>query len=235
MLAFLLAAGSGTRLRPITDSVPKCLVPVAGKPLISYTLDLLSLHGVTRVLINSHHLYQQVAAYLEKARPPFEITLTYEAILLGSAGTLRANRRLASNSQDFLVIYADNLTNANLSQLLAHHRQSGRLATVGLFRTPTPSECGIVSLDSRGVVVDFQEKPKHPQSDLAFAGLMAASPAFFDHIPDTVPCDLARDVMPKLKGRIGGWEITGYLRDVGTPESYQQAQFEVPLLYRSEL
>src|SRR5260370_18079279 len=108
MLAFLLAAGSGTRLRPITDSVPKCLVPVAGKPLISYTLDLLSLHGVTRVLINSHHLYQQVAAYLEKARPPFEITLTYEPILLGSAGTPQANRQLASNSQDFLVIYSDN-------------------------------------------------------------------------------------------------------------------------------
>jgi mannose-1-phosphate guanylyltransferase len=232
MLAFLLAAGSGTRLRPITDSVPKCLVPVAGRPLISYTLELLSLHGVTRVLINSHHLYQQLAAYLENARPPFEITLTYETILLGSAGTLRANRQVASGTQDFFVIYADNLTNANLSELLAHHQRNERLATIGLFRTPKPNECGIVTLDSRGLVVDFQEKPKHPRSDLAFAGLMAASPALFDQIPDLVPCDLGRDVLPKLKGHIGGWEITGYLRDIGTPESYQQAQSEVPLLYR---
>lgn len=233
MLAFVLAAGSGTRLRPLTDSVPKCLVPVAGKPLISYTLDLLQLHGVKRVLINTHHLYEQVANHLRRSRPPFEITLTYEPTLLGSAGTLRANRQITTKGEDFFVIYADNLTNANLSQLLKHHRQSGRLATIGLFRTPTPSECGIVSLDAQGLVVDFQEKPKLPRSDLAFAGLMAASPALLDQIPDSVPCDLARDVLPKLTGRVGGWEISGYLRDIGTPQSYQQAQLEAPLVYSS--
>jgi mannose-1-phosphate guanylyltransferase len=235
MLAFLLAAGSGARLRPITDSVPKCLIPIAGKPLISYTLDLLALHGVTKVLINGHHLYEQVAAYLATTRRPFEITVSYEPTLLGSAGTLRANRQTVINSEDFLVIYADNLTDANLSQLRAHHRRSGKLATIALFRTPTPAACGIVTLDSHGVVVDFQEKPKDPRSNLAFAGLMAASPALLDEIPDTVPCDLARDVLPKLRGRIGGWEVTGYLRDIGTPESYQQAQAEVLLLYRSSL
>jgi len=235
MLAFLLAAGSGTRLRPITDSVPKCLVPIAGKPLISYLLDLLGLHGATKVVINGHHLHTQVAAYLASTRRPFEIVLNYEPVLLGSAGTLRANRQLAVDAEDFLVVYADNLTDANLSQLRACHRQSGTLATIGLFRTPTPEGCGVVSLDDCGVVIDFQEKPKQPRSNLAFAGLMAASPALLEEIPDTIPCDLGRDVLAKLRGRISGWEINGYLRDVGTPESYQQAQTEVPALYRSTL
>jgi len=233
MLAFLLAAGAGTRLRPLTDSVPKCLVPIAGKPLISYTLDLLNLHGVTRVLINCHHLHHQVVDYLASIRRPLEITLVHEPILLGSAGTLRANRQIAANSDAFFVLYADNLTNADLSQLLAHHRRGGKLATIGLFRTPTPNECGIVSLDQRGVVLDFEEKPTRPKSDLAFAGLMATSPALLVHIPDILPCDLGRDVLPRLKGRISGWEVTGYLRDIGTPESYRRAQSEVPLLYGS--
>jgi mannose-1-phosphate guanylyltransferase len=232
MLAFVLAAGSGSRLRPLTDRIPKCLVPIAGKPLLSYTLELLVAHGVTRVVINSHHLPREVASYVDKSRFPLEIILAHEPTLLGGAGTLRAHRNVAMAVDEFLVIYGDNLTNANLSKLLAVHRQLGKVATLGLFRTANPNQCGIVSLDSQRTVVEFEEKPMMARSNLAFAGLLAAGPALVDKIPDFVPCDLGKNVLPSLVGQLGGWEIEGYLRDVGTPDAYRQAQAEVHRLYQ---
>ena len=230
MLAFLLAAGSGSRLRPITDSVPKCLVPIGGRPLIAYNLDLLSRHGITKVVVNGHHLHQKIADYLAATQFPFEVILTYEPTLLGSAGTLHANRKLADGAEDFFVLYADNLTNANLSQLGAQHRRTRSLATIGLFEAPVPSACGIVTLNADRLVAHFEEKPHRPRSNLAFAGLLIASRALLDQIPDTIPCDLARDVLPNLVGQIHGWRVEGYLRDIGTLASYQQAERELPLL-----
>ncbi len=230
MIGFMLAAGLGTRLRPLTDQIPKCLIPIGGRPLMSYWLDLLVAHGVERVVINSHHLHEQMVTYVQSLDLPIRITLTYEPTLLGSAGTLRANRRFTDGEDDFLVVYADNLTNVNLSELFQQHRRSAKIATLALFRTAQPSRCGIVSLDSEGTVVEFHEKPTHPTSNLAFGGLMVASPAFLNFIPDRVPCDLGKDVLPLVLGQIAGWEVPGYLRDLGTLEDYQQAQTDLPQL-----
>lgn len=230
MKAFLLAAGCGTRLRPLTLRVPKCLVPIAGRPLLDWWFDLLVAHGVTDVLINSHYLHEQLVEHIDRYHGPLAIQLVHEPTLLGSAGTLSANRSFIDRDEDFLILYADNLTNVDLSHLIETHRRSDHRATLGLFHAPRPHECGIVQLDERNTIVEFAEKPQQPRGDLAFAGLIAASPALLDELPPRVPCDLGREVLPQLVGRLGGWKLDGYLRDIGTPESYVAAQHEALLL-----
>ena len=222
MRAFLLAAGLGTRMGAITQTTPKCLLPVAGKPLLGRWFDLLARAGVTSVLVNTHHLPEPVRAYVGSCDPPLEVTLAHEPVLLGSAGTLRENRAFASGEDRFLVVYADNASQVDLRGLVrAHHAQSA--ATLGLFRVPDPHTRGIVELDAGGTVVGFIEKPERPKSNLAWAGLLVGTGALMAAIPDETPCDLGHDVLPRLLGRMRGLEIDGYHRDVGTPESYRQA------------
>lgn len=227
MRAFVLAAGLGTRLWPLTARTPKCLLPVGDRPLLAHCLHLLAAHGVDRVLVNTHHLHEQVAAFIAGLRLPMRVTLRYESILLGSGGTLRANREFIAEAEEFFVVYADTLTKADLTALLRAHRQMGHVATLGLFRAPIPQDCGVVTLDSEGTVVHFEEKPLQPASELAFAGVMVGSAAFVDAIPQTIPCDLGKDVFGRLAGHLGGWEIKTYVRDIGTTEGYEQAQAEV--------
>jgi mannose-1-phosphate guanylyltransferase len=222
MKAFLLAGGLGTRMGAITKTTPKCLLPVAGKPLLGRWFDMLAQSGVDQVLVNTHHLPEPVRAYVAESRPPLAVTLFHEPALLGSAGTLRANRAFVAGEPRFLVVYADNASSVDLRALLRAHRE-GSAATLGLFRVPDPQSKGIVELDAAGTVVSFTEKPERPKSDLAWAGLLVGTPALLDAIPEKDPCDLGHDVLPRLVGRARGIEIEGYHRDVGTPESYRQA------------
>jgi mannose-1-phosphate guanylyltransferase len=218
--AVLLAAGLGTRMGEITKDIPKCLLPVAGRPLLGRWFDQLVRHGVDSVLVNTHYLAEQVQAFVERDAPPMLVELSHEPELLGSAGTLAANRAFVGADETFLVVYADNASRADLGALVSAHRP-GDAATLGLFRVPDPESRGIVELDSDAVVVDFVEKPEHPRSDLAWAGLLVGSPALLEVVPNRLPCDLGHDALPRLLGRMRGVEIDGYHRDVGTPESYR--------------
>ena len=227
MKAFLLAAGLGTRLRPITDSVPKCLVPIAGRPLLAYWMDLLAQHGVTDVLINLHHLPDPVRSFASSYLGPVKMELVYEPELLGSAGTLHANREFASGEELFYILYADNLTNVDLTALREFNRAHPAPLTVGLFRAADPRACGIVSLNTESVIVEFEEKPEHPKGDLASAGMFVARPELFRYVsPTSFPYDLGAHVLPALIGRMNGVQVGGYLRDVGTLESLRRADQE---------
>ncbi len=226
MKAFLLAAGRGTRLGPLGRQTPKCLLPVGGKPLLGRWFDLLAEHGVTRVLTNTHHLAEQVRDYLADVGAPVEVELAHEEELLGSAGTLRRNRGFVAGEETFLVIYADNASTVDLGALVAAHRP-GATATLGLFRVPDPECRGVIELDPDGAVVSFEEKPEQPKSDLAWAGILVGTPALLDAIPEEVPCDLGYDVLPRLVGQMRAIEVTGYHRDVGTSESYEQARADL--------
>ncbi len=223
MKAFLLAGGLGTRLRPLTDHIPKCLVPVHNRPLIDYWFDLFDKYGVDEVLINLHHLPDQVRLLFGHHRWRDRVRLFFEPTLLGSAGTVRDNRDFVGDA-DFLVCYADNLTDANLGLIWQRHLKGDAVLTMGLFHTPFPKECGIATLDEEGRIVHFVEKPKNPESDLANAGIYAVSPAIFDVIPDATPVDFGFDVIPKLTGRMAGVEVGGFLMDVGTPDRYEAVQ-----------
>lgn len=239
MKAFLLAAGAGTRLRPYTATVPKCLVPIGGRPLLEIWLELLARHGIAQVLINTHYLAEQVDAYLSRRRPQARPTVVarHEPALLGSAGTLWAHRAFVAGEKAFVVAYADNLTDVDLGRMLRFHHtcaRQGGLLTMGLFHAANPRACGIAVLDADGRVTAFEEKPRVPCSDLANAGIYIASPRIFDYFPDSRAAgrqgvlDLGYHVLPALAGKIFGYPITEYLRDIGTVAAYHQALAEWP-------
>ena len=225
--AFLLGAGLGTRLRPLTDSIPKCLAPIAGKPLLSVWLEICENLGIEDVLINTHYRAEQVEAWAASQRSPVKIRLAYEPHLLGSAGTVAAHRDFVAGTGSFFVFYADNLAQVDIKGLKDfHHCHEGSI-TLGLFRASRPSECGIVSLDKEGRVTSFDEKPAKPVSDLANAGIFVAREELFGWLPASLKfADFGKDVLPQLVGKMYGYVLPGFLIDIGTLENYQRAQHE---------
>jgi mannose-1-phosphate guanylyltransferase len=228
MKAFLLAGGLGTRLRPLTDSTAKCLLPVQGTPLLQIWFDIFRQYNIDEVLINVHSHGDAVRRFIGEHKGNLEVRLFEETTLLGSAGTVLANREWVNKEQSFWVLYADVLTTANLDQMLAFHCDRSQIATIGVYEVPDPSRCGIVQVDEQGVVLDFVEKPKAPVGNLAFSGLMLATPALLNFIPDNCPVDLGFHVLPQIVGRMAAYQITDFIIDVGTLETYRAAQENWP-------
>jgi mannose-1-phosphate guanylyltransferase len=226
MKAFLLAAGLGTRLRPLTNCIPKCMVPIDGQPLLDIWLDQLADAAVDEVLVNLHHLPDVVERHLARRAAPPATRTVHEPVLLGSAGTLASNRDWVEGEEFVLVCNADNLTDFYLRSLVEGHRAAGASATLTLFHAEHPSECGIVEIDEHGVMIGFREKPAQPTSDLANAGIYAFHPRVLDEIQGRPPLDIGYDLLPHLVGRAQTITIDGYFRDIGTPEAYERAQHE---------
>jgi mannose-1-phosphate guanylyltransferase len=213
------------RLRPITDDTPKCLISVGGQPLLDIWLDALWKAGVDEVLVNTHHLAVQVEAHVAGRAAPPAVRLSHEPQLLGSAGTLLANRDFVADEDMFLVINADNLTDFDLRRLVDAHRARGPVATLTLFHAHRPSECGIVEVSADGRVVGFEEKPAAPRSDLANAGMYAFDPAVLDEIREPLPRDIGFDLLPRLVGRARAIALDDcYFLDIGTPATLARAR-----------
>jgi mannose-1-phosphate guanylyltransferase len=223
MKAFLLAAGHGTRLRPHTDAIPKCLLPIRGVPMLQIWLALCRQNGVSDVLVNTHSHAAAVGEFLRKWRDGIKVRVVEEPELFGSAGTLRENRAWVESEEKFWVFYADVLTRVDLSAMLRFHFQSSP-ATIGVYSVPDPERCGVVELGPNDYVVSFVEKPERPRSNLAFAGIMIGTPALLDAVPQKRGADIAFDVLPQLAGKMRAFQISDYLLDIGTPENYQKAQ-----------
>ena len=230
MQAFLLVAGLGTRLRPLTDRNPKCLLPLGRTNLLEIWLDHLRDHGVDEVVVNTHWLSGRVEAFVAgRAGEPPRVRLFHEPELLGSGGTLLANREWVADGEPFFIIYGDNLTGVDLTAMLACHRAHGLPFTLGVFRAEEPARCGIATVDGDGLVTGFVEKPEKPASDLAAAGIYVADRRLFDYFPGDRAegrgrvLDLGFDILPHLVGRMKVFEV-GRLIDIGTPESYAKAQ-----------
>jgi len=224
MKAFLLAAGLGARLKPITDSIPKCLVPVCGKPLLGWWIDLFKKHYIDEVLINLHHFPEKVKEYLNSNSEGIKFHFFYEEALLGSAGTLRENKNFVKNEKEFFILYADNLTDVNLSAFLEFHRSHNNFFSMGLFKSQNPSACGIALVNDEGVINDFEEKPKNPKSNLASAGIFLSAPQVLDLIPKKEITDIGFHLIPKLVKRMNGWLINDYLIDIGTQKNLKKAE-----------
>jgi mannose-1-phosphate guanylyltransferase len=222
--AFLLAAGIGSRLRPITDATPKCMLPVGGRPLLDIWLDAFARAGVDEVLVNLHYLPEIVQNHLAERTGVPVVRMSFEPQLLGSAGTLLAHRQWVADEDFFVACNADNLTDFDLRSLIDAHRENGAIATLTAFHSPNPSSGGVMEVDSHGTVVGFDEKPEHPVSDLVNAGIYAFQPGVLDEIKGEPPVDIGYDLLPQLVGRAHAVPIEGYFRDIGTPEAYRQAQ-----------
>jgi mannose-1-phosphate guanylyltransferase len=228
MKAFLLAAGNGTRLRPLTEVTPKCLVPIRGRPLLEIWLDLCLRSGIMEVLINVHAHAVAIEQFLRQYNSPVNVQVVHEAELLGSAGTVASNRAWLGTDSVFLILYADILTNMNLKRMVEFHSEHESLATLGLYRVADPSSCGVAITDGRGVITDFEEKPLMPRSNRAFSGIMIANRGFLDRIPPFVPADIGFHVLPGLRGEMMAYPVDDYLLDIGTMSNYAIAQTTWP-------
>lgn len=229
MRALLLAARLGTRLRPITYTVPKCMVPIHGKPLLGYCLDLLLNDGVDRILINTHYLPQSVHRFVEASPWAESISLVHEDHLLGTAGTVLKNRSFAAH-QALMVVHADNLTRFKPSEFVAAHvnRSAGTAMTMMTFDTDAPQTCGIVELDAQGVVQAFHEKVANPPGTRANTAVYIFESAVLDFIASLGKgvCDISTEVLPHFLGKIQTFHNTDYHRDIGNLESLALAARE---------
>ncbi len=228
MRAVLLAAGLGSRLRPVTDKIPKCLVPVHGRPLLDYWLELL-FPATERVLINTHHFAEAVEAHVMASAWRARIDLVFEPELLGTGGTLAANRAWIGEGPT-LVAHADNLTDLDLAKFAQAHaaRAAGCEMTMLTFVTDDPRSCGILELDDRKVVQAFHEKVADPPGDVANAAVYLVESPVIDAAMarGTRFVDLSTEVIPQFLGRIQAAAHDGYHRDIGTVASLARAQAE---------
>lgn len=230
MKAILLAAGFGTRLRPITNNLPKCLVPIGGKPLLDYWLDMLGQGGVEEIIVNTHYLSEMVVKHLQSSQWRANIFHSYEKEILGTAGTMFHHKNRIFDS-DFALIHADNLSFFDWPSFLAAHqgRPADCLVTMMTFNTDSPSTCGIVELDERGVVARFHEKVANPPSNLANGAVYIISPKIFDFLPHTDYADFSTEVLPLLMGKIFTYHNATYHRDIGNLDSLRRACHDVKI------
>jgi mannose-1-phosphate guanylyltransferase len=224
MKAFVLAAGNGTRLRPLTDRVPKCLLPIQGVPVLEIWLNNCKAAGISDVLINAHAHVEAVKKFAATQKSGLRVRIAEELQLLGSAGTLAENRAFVAEEKAFFLLYGDVLTNVDLRRMLDFHRQKNLSATLGIYQVPDPMRCGIVTVDENAVIQNFVEKPEQPVSNWVFSGVMIAGQEIFDLLPDRRPADIGFHVLPKMAGKMAGYAISEYLLDIGTLANYQAAQ-----------
>lgn len=231
MKAMILAAGEGTRLRPLTNMIPKPMLPVGGKPLLEHTICWLRTHGIEQVAINLHHGPWLTQAYLgDGSAWGVRITYSLEDRLLGTAGAVK---KLQSYFDDtFVVVYGDVLTNMDLTGLVSFHQAKGGGVTIALYRVENPWTCGLIELDGEGRLLRFVEKPSPEDvfTDLASAGVFVMEPRVLDHIPVDTFYDFGHDLFPALLTEgvpLYGYPTDAYLVDIGTMEKYRQARLDV--------
>ena len=233
MRALLLAAGLGTRLRPLTDYLPKCLVPIHGRPLLDYWLETLAAGGIEEILINTHYLAPLVVEFLSESTWARHVKLVHEDRLLGTGGTILKNRGFFEN-EAFIVAHADNLTLFDVSDFVKCHasRPADTELTMMVFETPDPRSCGIVELDEKGVVQAFHEKVSSPPGNLANAAVYILEPSIVDFMAalGKEAIDFSTEVIPAMMGRISTFPNSSYHRDIGTIASWSQANRDFPVI-----
>ncbi len=232
MKAVVMAGGEGTRLRPMTASMPKPLLPVVNRPIMEHVLRLLKRHGFSETVVTVQFLAALVRNYFGDGEDlGMELHYATEETPLGTAGSVKnADDLLRGDS--FVVISGDALTDIDLTDLVKFHRDKGALVTVCLTRVPNPLEFGITIVDNEGRVQRFLEKPTWGQvfSDTVNTGIYVMEPEVLDWVAPGESVDWSGDVFPKLlaEGKaIYGYVADGYWEDVGTHESYLQAQADV--------
>jgi len=221
----VLAAGLGTRLRPLTYEITKPMVPVLDRPVMEHILDLLARHGFTEVIANLHYFPDSIKEYFGE-----RISYRVEEELLGTAGGVRACADFFGG-ESFLVISGDALTDIDLGALAARHHEAGGIATLAVKKVPDTREYGVVLHDRSGRVTGFQEKPAPAEalSDLGNCGIYVFSPEIFDYFPERPFADWAQDVFPALLEQDVPFfihELREYWNDVGSLSELRQGTFD---------
>jgi len=231
MRAVLMAGGSGTRLRPLTYDLPKPMVPILNRPIAHHIIELLKRHDITEIITTLHFLPGVLQEYFQNG-DDFGVQITYEVEdehPLGTAGCVKNCAELLTET--FVVISGDSLTNFDLSAAIAFHREKQSKATLILSRVPDPTEFGVVITDSDNRIYRFLEKPSTSEvfSDTANTGVYIFEPEVLDYLPEGVESDFSNDLFPRLLAEgepLYGYISDGYWCDVGSLESYRQAQYD---------
>ena len=215
MKAMLLAAGFGIRLRPLTDHLPKCMVPVAGKPVLQRNIEWLLSQGVVDLVVNLH-LYPELVTDYFGDGSAFGVRLeySYEPQLLGTAGALWGARRFLG-AERFWVVYADNILNCSLKRMESLHLAQGATLTMGLFWREDLSASGVVRLDDDGRITGFKEKPAADEvlSNWVNAGVYLCEAKVHQFIPPGRACDFGHDILPAMLS--AGEPMYGYILGPG--------------------
>jgi len=234
MRVMIMAAGKGTRLRPLTDLVPKPMAPIVNRPALHHILRLLSRHGFREVIINLHHLPEAVTSYVgDGSWLGMEISYSREPELLGTAGGVKNNESFLSGDT-FLVMSGDSLTDIDLTGLIAAHRRNGSIATLAVKEVVDPSLYGVVVLDDDNRVVRFQEKPtlEEARSRLCNCGIYVLEPEIFEYIPGGRFDDFGSRLFPDLLSAgvpFHAEPIGAYWSDVGNLGEYVRGNFDALL------
>lgn len=235
MKAMVLAAGFGTRLLPLTQSLPKPMVPVMNRPLFEHTLSLLSAHGITDIVANLHHLPQEVTEYFGDGRS-FGVRLRYsrEETILGTGGGIKAAQKLLEEHDKgtFLVINSDVLAEIDLQQVMQFHKQKGSLLTLVLRRHSHPEKFESIETDPDGRITHFPGVSSAPVSDktLMFTGIQIMEPDIFSRIPSSGFCGTTEDIFPEMIRQglpVYGYLHSGYWSDLGDRKNYLQTHRDI--------
>ena len=223
----LLAAGKGTRLQPYTNDWPKCLMPIRGRPLLSYWLETAKAINADKVLVNLHYQSDKVQDFLNHQSLNSWVKAVFESEILGTAGTVRANRDFFTGST-VLLVHADNFCQCDFKSFIRYHqtaRPENTALTMMTFSTTSPETCGIVETDDRGIVTAFYEKVTNPPGNRANGAVYLLGTEVLEwiiHNPEIT--DFSTQVLPNFIGRIATWHNTGIHVDIGNIQALRMAQ-----------
>lgn len=227
MKAVILAGGHGSRLRPLTYTKPKPMLPLVGKPVLQFIIESLADQGFDDVIITSNYVRERIIDHFGDGSR-FGVKLTYpkEEKPLGTAGSVRNAAKYLDET--FVVIQGDNVTDITFREAVTFHEEKGGIATISLMTTENPHQFGIAKLNSDGRICRFKEKPRPDEcfSNLFSIGLYVLEPEVLDYIPNSTPCDFAKNVFPTLLSegmKMYGYPAQGFWVDIGSPESYMEA------------
>jgi mannose-1-phosphate guanylyltransferase len=228
MQALILAGGEGTRLRPLTYTVPKPVLPLAGRPHIAYVIDWLVRHGVDDVIVSCGFLADGMRSAIAALEPGVRIRYAEEPDARGTAGAIRFAEDMLG--ERFLVLNGDVLCDLDLTALIEQHRRTGARATIALYPVDDPAGYGLIHRNDDGEVTEFLEKPEPDQidTDEINAGAYLLERSVLDEIPPDQAVSIEREVFPRLIGRgLYGIRLEGYWIDIGTPGRFLDANWDI--------
>ncbi len=231
--AMVMSAGMGSRLEPLTLQVPKPLVPVCNRPVMDILFESLSNIGIKDIVCNTYYLAEQIIERYKNNDLGVNFNYITEDTLSGTAGGMKKCQFFFDKGEDFVVLSADGLTNADIKKGIEVHKKSGAIATIGIKRIPYEevSHFGVVVTDEKGFITEFQEKPsiEEAKSNCINTGIYIFNYKIFDYIPENTFYDFAKNVFPKLllEKQINTFVIEDYWTDIGTLDQYKVSTQEV--------
>lgn len=229
MKAVILCAGEGTRLRPLTDKLPKVMLPIAGKPILQRHIEYYKRYNVTDIYVNLHHLPEKITSYFkEGGNFGVDITYSYEEELLGTAGALNGFREQLKADGTFVVHYGDVLSEVNLKRMLTYHQEKGSVATLAVHPTDRPQDSDIAVIDEEGRITGLYHKPGTLEhGNLGNAAFYLLEAKVLEYLPKEGKYDFVQDIFPQMlkSGEpLYGYFTDEFLKDMGTPRRYLEVK-----------